>query len=111
MRFHGQLLPHYNQAVDMTQQTNREEKVSEIDKQIKLLLYRVKRAGTLIASALSKDSMALSGSPKFNCALPSVTQACKSIHHMLNRSQQGNWSNESNGGYARGQATAIIYGI
>jgi hypothetical protein len=34
---------------------------------------------TLIASALSNDSIAESGSPKFNCALPSVTQACKNI--------------------------------
>lgn len=33
---------------------------------------------TLMASALSNDSIAESGSPKFNCALPSVTQAWKS---------------------------------
>lgn len=31
---------------------------------------------TFRAKALSKLSMAESGSPKFNCALPSVTQAC-----------------------------------
>lgn len=30
---------------------------------------------TLIANALSKLSIALSGSPKFNCALPRVIQA------------------------------------
>lgn len=30
---------------------------------------------TLMANALSKLSMALSGSPKFNCALPRVTHA------------------------------------
>jgi hypothetical protein len=28
---------------------------------------------------LSNDSIAESGSPKFNCALPSVTQACIKI--------------------------------
>ena len=46
---------------------------------------------TLITSALSNDSIAESGSPKFNCALPSVTQACKIIrwpyHSWDNRSR------------------------
>jgi hypothetical protein len=36
--------------------------------------------GTLSVKALSKDNIAESGSPKFNCALPSVTQACISTY-------------------------------
>jgi hypothetical protein len=36
--------------------------------------------GTLRAKALLKDNIAESGSPKFICALPSVTQACISTY-------------------------------
>jgi hypothetical protein len=78
LQFHGPLSHHYGQAVKASSTSVRQKnQIWWLMMHYSNIWVAPKNGTTLIASALSNDSIAESGSPKFNCALPSVTQACK----------------------------------